>query len=152
MNWSSGFLRGVLFSFLLLLGACSNPVSDALSSLLSPSGNDSSRTGSLTISNASSYDIDFVYWVSDDGTKYYYTPDQVFDSVLNKTVGGMYSGSSKSLTVKKGNSAVYFFFTDGGVQQCTESTIKVDADANQAFSLTDSTPTMSLSARMLRVE
>jgi len=128
------FVFGALALSIFLVFSCENPASKD-----PPTEGSALTTGNLTIQNKTLYAIDFVCWTSTDGTAYYFEPDQVFDSALNRTVGGMLPGSSQTREVKIGTDAVYFYFADGGAQRYTAEEAEVEPDGNTTFTLTDET-------------
>ncbi len=96
---------------------------------------------SLTIVNSSSSELTFVRWTDASGTGYAFSPDRVYDAVLQKTVGGMMPGSSQTLTAAAGTNALRFFFASGGPEYRTIDKIETGEDApDVTYTLTDAIP------------
>ena len=83
----------------------------ALAILLSMSSCNLFGTGTLTIRNYSTRDIDFVTWTSDDGTVYDFGDDLVYDDVAGWVYGIAVLGMD-SRQVSFGSNYIYFYFTD----------------------------------------
>lgn len=98
-------------------------------------------TGQLTIVNGTSYDIVFVRWISDDGSENHFNPDSVWDSILNKNVGGIQSGNNATMTVQIGSSPIYFFLSIGGKELYTQDIVTVEAEKEVTYELSDGTKT-----------
>jgi hypothetical protein len=100
--------------------------------------NDSATT--MTVTNNTSFDLDFVCWYSNDsGNWYYFGGDQVYDYVLGYSVNGLHPGSSDTQDVAPGNSPVYFWFAVGGPEYRTVTLFQVNEGENSTCVLTDYT-------------
>ena len=114
-------ILSILVASLLLTG-CSSP--------LSP---DDTK---LTIkNNTTSTKINLVSW---NGT--YFGDDDIWDDVLNKYVKGINPGGSQSTReVSAGSGYIYFWFSTGGSEYRTSSSITVSEGESMTFTFTDST-------------
>ena len=96
----------------------------------------------LKIDNNTSYDLDLISWVDDDGTAYWFGNDLVWDYVLDEYLEGMHPGSSDEQDVNPGNSPIYFWFALGGPEYRTEEFIKVEKRKKESYTITDTTVVM----------
>lgn len=94
--------------------------------------------GTLTVTNGTSHDIVFVCWKS-GGTVCYFEQDEIYDYELNKTVKGLFSGSSMTIAVPAGSSPLYFFLAEGGTELRTKEKYTVKADASTEIMMKDDT-------------
>lgn len=106
----------------------------------------------LTVENDTAIDLELIYWIADSGKKFYFTKDQVYDSVLGYYVGGLKSGSLQTLGVTPGSSYIYFFYTDSGTQKRTIAVLTVNSGESWVFKFTDSTVVSTASVQRNRAK
>ncbi len=93
----------------------------------------------LTISNNTSFDLDLISWIDEDGTTHWFGTDRVYDYVLYMYLDGMHPGSSDEQDVDPGNSPIYFWFASGGPEYRTADLIEVEKRKRETYTLRDST-------------
>ncbi len=93
----------------------------------------------LTISNNTSFDLDLIRWIDEDGETYWFGTDRVYDYVLYMYLDGMHPGSSDEQDVDPGNSPIYFWFASGGPEYRTVDWIEVEKRKHEKFTIKDST-------------
>lgn len=110
----------------------------ALAILLTMSSCNLFGTGTLTLRNYSTRDIDFVTWTSDDGTVYDFGDDLVYDDVAGWVYGIAVLGMD-SRQVSFGSNYIYFFFTDSIQYYRTAAAVDVGLFTDGEFTFYDTT-------------
>ena len=93
----------------------------------------------LTISNQSSFEFDFVEWTDDGGEVHYFGDTAVWDSVLGSWQDGLAIGDSDTEEVGTGSDYVYFYFTHLSTGYRTSQSVSVGLFEDVTFTLYDST-------------
>lgn len=93
----------------------------------------------LEIANETSFTLDLISWIDEDGDTHWFGRDMVWDNVLQTYVQGMYPGSSEERKVDPGVSPVYFWFAAEGPEYRTIDWVIVEKNKHESYSLTDNT-------------
>ncbi len=98
----------------------------------------------LEIVNNTSFDLDFIRWIDEDGQPEWFGTDRVWDYVLNQYVDGMRPGGSDENDVDPGNSPLYGYAAIGGPEFRTITWIEVEKFKSESFTIRDSTLVVEL--------
>jgi hypothetical protein len=104
----------------------------------------------LEIVNSSSYALDLISWVDENGKIYWFGSDLVYDYVLYQYINGLYPGSSDTKGVAPGRSPIYFWFATGGPEYHTEELVVVEKWKKRTFVLNDYTMVISTAGVTLK--
>lgn len=98
----------------------------------------------LEITNNTSFDLDLIQWIDEDGDTEWFGTDRVWDYVLNKYLDGMRPGGSDEKDVDPGDSPIYFWAAAGGPEWRTVDWIEVEKNKSESYTIHDSTLVVEL--------
>ena len=93
----------------------------------------------LEITNNTSFDLDLISWIDEDGDTEWFGTDRVYDYVLYEYLDGMRPGGSDENDVDPGNSPIYFWAAAGGPEWRTVDYIEVEKWKSESYTIRDST-------------
>ncbi len=93
----------------------------------------------LEITNNTSFDLDLIRWIDEDGDTERFGTDRVWDYVLDQYLDGMRPGGSDEKDVDPGDSPIYFWFAAGGPEYKTVDWIEVEKRKSESYTFRDST-------------
>lgn len=107
----------------------------------SGSGDDSSvyDTGTLTVRNQTSFELELVHWVDGIGNTYFFGADLIWDPYVGDYVYGLFPGSSYIWEVLPGSSYLFFWTPYTADFYRTADMVTVNAGQNVVFTFTDET-------------
>ena len=106
----------------------------------------------LEIVNDTSFALDLISWFDQDGKRYWFGDDLVWDYVLHEYIYGLNPGSSDEQSVEPGDSPVYFWFPAGGPEFKTVDIISVDKREKESYVLTNNTLIIEASGKSATIE
>jgi len=96
-------------------------------------------TGTLTIRNQSSAELELVHWMDDFGYTYFFGIDLIWDPYIEDYVYGLFPGSSYLHQVYPGSSYIYFWISVSPDFYRTDALVSVNAGDAVVFTFTDET-------------
>lgn len=96
-------------------------------------------TGTLTVRNQTSFDLELIHWVDGMGNTYFFGVDLIWDPYVGDYVYGLHPGSSYMWEVLPGSSYLFFWTPNTVDFYRTADMVTVNAGQDVVFTFTDET-------------